>query len=372
MAFNPFNWFRKNQRVIFAVLTIIIMFLFIGSFGRGDLVDQATRYFGGGRASGPVVTTLYGKKVREGDLLKMATNRRLASNFLFATAWDAHARVCADLLKGQLQSTAPDNPLSGLREIVQSAQQRTGIGLFTSRVPANFLRIQIEQELNRLEEIASRDKVKDDPERLELVRRVATILGFQFWLTGPNQIREAFNFAQSMMMGARNRAFPATLYFGGGDQVEEMLDFALWRHQADRLGVLLSDRDVAREVNAEAAGFEVLEPGVAFESNRSVTSFMANQPGVAQATSRDLLEGLREEFRVVMTQASLLGEEPGARAYRLALGATSSPALATPDEFLNYFREARTTLRVKLLTVPVSAFLDKVQEKPTEAELHTR
>lgn len=374
MAFNPFNWFRKHQKVIFAVMTIVIMFLFVGSFGPGDLVATATRLVGGGRASGPVVATLYGKKVREGDLTRLASNRKLASNFLFATAWDHHAKVCADLLKNQLQSTAPDNPLSGLREIVQSAQQRTGFGLvmMATRMSRERLRIQIEEELNQLEAIASRDKVRDDAERFDMVRNVATILGFQFWITGPTQIQEAGRYAQTMMMGGRNRAFPTSFYFGGSEQTEDLLDFVLWRHQADKLGIQLVDKDVAREVNAEAAGAEVIDPQVGFDANRAVTAFMSSQPGVAQATSKDLLEGLREEFRVVMTQAALLGSEPGARAYRLMLGAASSPALATPDEFLNYFREVRTTPRVKFLTVPAAKFLDQVKDQPGDTELRTR
>ena len=35
MAFNPFHSFRKHQKVIFAVMTIICMFVFVLQFGRG-------------------------------------------------------------------------------------------------------------------------------------------------------------------------------------------------------------------------------------------------------------------------------------------------------------------------------------------------
>ena len=44
-------------------------------------------------------------------------------------------------------------------------------------------------------------------------------------------------------------------------------------------------------------------------------------------------------------------------------------ATFTPDEFLKYFREQRTTLRVKLLPIPAGRFLRKVKEKPPGEEL---
>jgi hypothetical protein len=367
MAFNPFTWFRKHQKVLFAGLTILCMVVFIGQFGAGDVFTRALSWFGAGRAGGETVTTLYGKKLRQGDLDRLQVHRKLASDFLFATAWEAHQKVCRDLLDGQLKSTEPGNPLSGLREIVQSAQQRAGIGLLMSRTPAQFLRIQIEQELNRLEEIAARDKVGNDPERLALVQRVATVLGFQFWLTGPSQIQGAVNYIQSM-----KRVYPRDWYFGGSDKVDDLLDFALWQRQADRLGIQLNDDAVRAEVVAEAAGAEVFEPKVPFDADRGVVEFLQTQPASLRLTPKDLMDALREEFRVVMAQAVLLGSEPGVRMYRLALGATSSPALATPDEFFDYFRQQRTTLRVKFLTVPVASYLDRVKDQPGEAELRTR
>ena len=40
-----------------------------------------------------------------------------------------------------------------------------------------------------------------------------------------------------------------------------------------------------------------------------------------------------------MAQGVLLGSEPGVRAYRSLLAACASPAVGTPDEFLDFFRE---------------------------------
>src|SRR4051812_32517560 len=103
MAFNPFSWFRKHQKVFFAGLTILCMVVFIGQFGAGDVFTRALMLFGG-RASGETVTTLYGKKLRQSELERLAVHRKLASDFLFATAWEAHQKVCRDLLDGQLKA----------------------------------------------------------------------------------------------------------------------------------------------------------------------------------------------------------------------------------------------------------------------------
>ena len=87
---------------------------------------------------------------------------------------------------------------------------------------------------------------------------------------------------------------------------------------------------------------------------------------------RDLIEALREEFRVVMAQGVLLGNEPGVRFYRSLTGASSSPAAVTPDEFLNFYRDQRTTLKVLMLPVPADKYLDQVKQTPSEAELRAR
>ena len=37
MAFNPFEGFRKNQRTLMAIASIVCMIVFVFSFGQGDL-----------------------------------------------------------------------------------------------------------------------------------------------------------------------------------------------------------------------------------------------------------------------------------------------------------------------------------------------
>ena len=98
MAFNPFRGFRKQQKVLFAILTIICMITFVLSsgMGRGDALDTIVNWFGGGK-QGEVVTTLYGDKVHTNELGEQACQRRLANTFMgdgpAAGFRDNHGRV---------------------------------------------------------------------------------------------------------------------------------------------------------------------------------------------------------------------------------------------------------------------------------------
>ena len=49
MAFNPFDVFRRNQRILFAVLTVFVMFMFVlssGLGGGGDFFDWLPQWLG--------------------------------------------------------------------------------------------------------------------------------------------------------------------------------------------------------------------------------------------------------------------------------------------------------------------------------------
>ncbi len=80
MAFNPFHSFRKHQKAIFAVLTIMCMLVFVLQFGRGDMFERMAGLFGSSRGKGDVVATLYGKKVTTGELTGPKGAPRAAAN----------------------------------------------------------------------------------------------------------------------------------------------------------------------------------------------------------------------------------------------------------------------------------------------------
>jgi hypothetical protein len=381
MAFNPFTWFRKHQKVFFAGLTVLCMLVFIGQAGVGaDIFQTALRWFGAGKHGQPVVT-LYGKKVFQTDLDRVQKRRRLANDFLLLSAAENHPKAL-DAIDKKVKPSSVGNPLSGLKEIIQNARRRTGLGLLTElfqggaqsfELRLRFLRLGIERDAfgvsqnglldiyNRLADEAKKKDGEIDPEQLEMLTNIATVLNYQYWLTAHPNSLQAF--------ALRRPGFP-DFCLGGGVGPDELLDFMVWQHQADRLGITLTDADVVREINREAAGQEVIDPSLkGYEKDKTILDFLR---GHGRETARELLDALREEFRVVLAQGLLLGVEPGVRSFRSRLGGTNSPAVGTPDEYFKYFREQRTTLDVKMLPVPVKAFEGKVTEKPSEKELRNR
>src|SRR5260370_22434877 len=102
MAFNPFRGFRKQQKVIFAILTIICMLTFVlaGNFQGGDALDWVVSLFGGGK-KGEVVTTLYGDSIYDAALDQQKRDRRLA-NFFMAIAGEAGAQETQSELRQQV------------------------------------------------------------------------------------------------------------------------------------------------------------------------------------------------------------------------------------------------------------------------------
>src|SRR5262249_37507542 len=148
-------------------------------------------------------------------------------------------------------------------------------------------------------------------------------------------------------------------------------------HQADKLGIELTDAEVIREVNRAAGNPSLLDPDEPWERNRLVQKFAApadrERRAAVGASAPGLLQALREGFRVQLAKEALLGHGTGVWAFRNeAEPVRMSPAAATPDEFLNYFRDQRTTLNVRLLPVEVSQFLDQVKGEPTVQELENR
>jgi hypothetical protein len=378
MAFNPFNWFRKHQKVLIAGLAIMCMVLFVFSFGAGDPIQQGLRLIGASRSGGPVVTSLYGKKITERDLQQLSKRRRLANNFMFLVVNNAHDQVIQTLEKDLKNDPAP---LEGLRKVVQNCRDRVPqiIRTATQRdsalgqgAPREFVRMFFGAQVPQLAEAINRDlgtvatmslrKGIAGTEYLDTLQKVAALLGFQLW--------QVENFDHIHFDPRTFEPYlPDAFYFGGGRKTEDLLDFLVWKQQADKLGINLTDADVRNEINFEAA--RDVFAGRTFADDRGVKNYVRNfaDPDIR---IQDLVDALREELRVAMAQGLLLGQEPGARAYRTRLGASDTPASFTPDEFLRYFRSQRTTLNVAMLTVPVADFLKKVTGSPTEEALRER
>src|SRR5262245_421103 len=98
MAYNPFNIFRRNQKAIFAVITVFIMFTFVLSSGLGggaDFFDWLPRWLGSKSKKGDVVATLDGSKVYDSELSQLRYQRVMANRFMTLASDQAQSALVA-------------------------------------------------------------------------------------------------------------------------------------------------------------------------------------------------------------------------------------------------------------------------------------
>jgi hypothetical protein len=365
MAFNPFHRFRKHQKVFLAALAVLCMIIFVFQFGAGDVFTRALQWVGASGGKGDLVTKLYGDKVFERDVEMLRRQRRVANDFLMSLGPPPYGLILSFYVTiNQIaQQQARSTPESGIpplpaiasslpSQILQRYQQiLNGFGQLNREAAL--------QDLQVVRDAFERNPgISQNPEQLRNLQTLSAALAFEAWLAPQKRPKD-----EHLM--------------GGTPSNEDLLDFLIWKHQADRLGITVSDSDVGQEINRLAGNPNPPPFGdEAFDHNGAVRNFI--RPEDAQrrrvaTTAAELLEALRQEFRVQMAKEALLGHGSGVRMYyNLGEPMWMSPAAATPDEFLDYFRHQRTTLRVAILPIPVGNFVTQVQGEPSEQELRNR
>lgn len=363
MAFNPFHSFRKHQRVILAAVTIMIMFIFVLSFGRGDAFERLANLFGisthGRQDRSETVTTLYGKKVSEADLDHLRRQRLMVNNIVIQAVVDGHRGALKDIRAAvprfQPQSrTSVDMILDtaqraieppDLAKIPHADQQKLQQIFQEYQMNRMMFPSQIPGFLQRLEVVA-----RDNPEEAATVRQLVTLLLQQRWLMERSQVE---------------------LYFGGSTLTDELLDFLVWKQQADKLEIHLTDDAVRAEINSQSLSRDTLTGDLKKDSERIGQYLQRAGYGQNRATTVDeVYAALRDELRVSMAQSALLGSVPGALSgLERRLGTNEVPATVTPDQFYAYYRDNLTRFKVSMQPVPVKNFLDQVTGQPSEKEL---
>jgi hypothetical protein len=151
-------------------------------------------------------------------------------------------------------------------------------------------------------------------------------------------------------------------YFRGGTGLEGLLDFLVWREQADRLNIRLTDDAVVDLVAWElrSGGQAGQYTGWGAEMSREIQRRMFK-------SYREILEALSEEFRVLLAQLVL--EESTARVTNVAhflqsQGRQVEPDLRTrnptaPAQFYDLYKQKRSPAEIAVLAVPVEDFLGK-------------
>jgi hypothetical protein len=360
MAFHPFRYFRKHQKVFFAFMLIVCMITFIFSFGAADPIQTALRTIGMAR-HGEEVLPLYGKTIHTDDLDKIRMQRQLASEFLkfgilYSTPLesvllDIQKRVererkeAGDQLPTPLQTAFQEwSSFSFMRQLVQRQM-----------LPPDKLQPYILEGLQKVQLQYVSPEVQKNADQAHAIDAILTALASQAWLWSPQKQ-------------------PQEYYFGGTPRIQDVLDFEIWKHQADKLGIVLTPADVCREVNRAWGNGDFLPPDSKFDSNNEwVRKFFGTSNTIHKNLgANDLLTALTDEFRVAMAKEALVGSGSGVRFYRgMVDDIHHSPTVATPDEFLKFFQEQRTTVAVSMLPISVEKFVPKAksQTKPAEDDL---
>jgi hypothetical protein len=304
MAFNPFRAFRKHQKVMFAALTILCMMTFVlcGSIG-GDLGERIVSLF---RGRAGQVATLYGKAIDYRDLNHVRYQRQLANAFMATAIERARGNVFGDVL-GKLKG--------------QDAEQLKQI-LGMSRGDPSFM-------LDFFRDQLQRDNKTSEANAVDLLKRV--------------------------MADSANDLSRRGKFFGGTDKTSEMLDFLIWQHEADRLGIQLTSAGVVAEIDRVTYGHFTAE------DSAFVEQMLRRDKRFEAATTDDIHSALAAEFRARLAQIALVGAGP--------LDEARAVAMLTPAEYMDYFRKNRTEVTVAVTPVPAERFLAEVKEQPSQGEL---
>ncbi len=110
MSFNPFDPIRKYQKSFLAAACILCMFVFIFSFGQGDLFQTLLGKMGN-ENSGTYVATIGGQKITTGDLDRIRRLRERANEFMVrACSFQFATLEGEDRERANQKNPAPESP----------------------------------------------------------------------------------------------------------------------------------------------------------------------------------------------------------------------------------------------------------------------
>ena len=319
------------------------MVVFILQFGRGDLIESLLG--GGGQGKGEKLVALYGKNIYPADVVRDRQSRQAASELV----QDAVMRAAQDAQKN-VTAYNPDKP--------DAADDR--LKQLRGFLDPNFLLQSLMQERRSIDDVIGKNVAELDAILGELASSDKTDKGKAADQTRmAKDLRLLFKFQYLQFTSG-----PGALYFGGGVKDEDILDFEIWKHQADKLGVVLTKADARRAVSHEAGDRDLpADPGASWAADPLIKSVLDQHP---QMTEDQLATAVADEFRVEIAQNLLAGRGAGVPAVGMPDLTAESFA---PYDFWTYFRDNRTTVKAAFLPIPVQAFTDKVTGAPDGGEL---
>ncbi len=246
MAYNPFNIFRRNQKTIFAVITVFIMFTFVLSSGMGggnDFFDWFPRWFGTKTKKGDQLCTIAGSRVYEQDLQQVRLQRLIAKRFMELASQQALQNLQRSMI--DLQSKATPQFVA---QIMSTARQ------MPQQLPAML------KMMRGMPQITESDKL------------------FLDTLQASNDLQF------SVMV---NRGFIAPIDTA---KSRDVVEFMLWEKKADQLGIQFTDEDIDQLVKKE-----LRQP----IDDRPIRQALKDMRGFSMEACR---KALKAEFRVRAAQ----------------------------------------------------------------------
>ncbi len=344
MAFNPFDIFRRNTRILFIILTCIMMFVFVLQFGQGDLFSMIPKLLAARTRGGEVLAVVDGRKVYSSELGDLETRRLVANEYMVRGS---------DRALQNLQTAVADN----LKTV--TAQNKQTIEKAFLAVQRNYFSQELEQRYQMLQRFNFGTPISMDDERTDRERTL------QFTLFSLEQVVQAKNppeadrtAAQALMqlIDLRERRILAngsgnkTHYFGNqpANTTRDNVEFMLWLKKADQLGIHFAAAEVSNLANHE------LFQKMTADDWRAVDGSLRDK---ARYTPSMVQSALADEFRVRSAQAAVMGQSalnPLATEYQ------------SPAEAFEFFRKETNPATYRVIAVPAENFLDRVTGSPDD------
>jgi hypothetical protein len=150
-------------------------------------------------------------------------------------------------------------------------------------------------------------------------------------------------------------------------QLDDLLDFMIWRDEAKKLGLYLTDQDIEKLLKDST--FDKAD----LDDARTIALRSLERSEQDRSTSiAEFYEAARDDICARRAKLALLGPPDNrlARMFGMDTG-EEKPGVVIPSPYDRYqeFLKNRSSNYVALMAVPVKDFVDKVEEKPDEAQL---
>jgi hypothetical protein len=350
MAFNPFDIFRRNQRILFAVLTVVVMFMFVLSFGQGDFFSMVPKLLSQRARTGEVLAEVGGRKVYSSEMSDLERRRLLANEYMVEMARRALGNLEKSAVENMATATAQNK--QALQQVmeVMAPDQSTGIQYLSRdmRQRLSFVRFGLPQP-SEGEILADRERTMAFT-NFSLKQIAEAKAAPEADRKSAEAFRQLIDLDQRLRM-ATARGRPQSHYFGNqpGDTTRDNLEFLLWLKKADDLGIDYTTADLSRLMTYD------LHNRVSAEDFAAVETAMR---GKVRFTPALIAEALADEFRVRTAQAAVMGQ---------AATNPLAPQYESPAGYFEFFRKQTDPATYKVISVPAANYLDKVQGIPDEA-----